>query len=99
MFVTGFHARDMGHMVGLNLPVVPIHHQYLVTTTIPEVAALEKEIPVIRDLEGSYYLRMERKGLLFGPYEEQTKMNQSEDWYRDGVPQGEDLQPVIMVLD
>lgn len=40
-------------MAGITLPTIAAHHQYVVTSTIPEVAALEKELPVIRDLEGS----------------------------------------------
>ena len=81
----GFHARDVGKLAGLDLPLVAIHHQFLITPTIPEVKALKKEIPVIRDLEGSYYLRMERDGLLFGPYEKGEKMQLCEDWYRNEV--------------
>ena len=42
----------------LKLPLVPVHHQYCMTDTLPEVVALKKEIPVIRDLAGSYYIRM-----------------------------------------
>ena len=78
----------MGKLAGLDLPLVAIHHQFLITPTIPEVKALKKEIPVIRDLEGSYYLRMERDGLLFGPYEKGEKMQLCEDWYRNGVDPG-----------
>ncbi|EDO40332.1 predicted protein [Nematostella vectensis] len=83
----GFWAREIGKLAGVEYPVTPIHHQYMVTSSIPEVQALEKEIPVIRDLEGSYYLRMERGGLLTGPYEDMDKMRLQEDWW-DGVPAG-----------
>lgn len=75
-------------MAGSDLPLVPNHHQYLVTSTVPEVKALEREIPVLRHLEGSFYLRMERDGLLIGPYESMESMKQSEDWMRSGVPPG-----------
>ena len=69
-------------MCGMDLPLVPMEHQYLVTKSLPEVQALKREIPVLRDLEGSYYLRMERDGLLIGPYE---KVCQSrEDWVSIG---------------
>lgn len=68
-------------MVGVEHPIAPIHHQYVVTTSIPEVKEMKHEIPVVRDLEGSYYLRMERDGLLFGPYEEGSKMRLQDDWY------------------
>ncbi|XP_033634961.1 dimethylglycine dehydrogenase, mitochondrial-like [Asterias rubens] len=84
----GFWATDVGRMVGLELPMVAIQHQYVITSSIPEVEALEREPPVIRDLENSYYLRQERSGLLFGPYEKSHMMKQQDNWIRDGVPQG-----------
>ncbi|XP_013400474.1 dimethylglycine dehydrogenase, mitochondrial isoform X1 [Lingula anatina] len=84
----GFWAREIGALAGLEHPLVPIHHQYVVTSTIPEVAALKEELPVIRDLEGSYYLRQERTGLLIGPYESAEKMRMCDDWVNDRVPPG-----------
>ena len=68
-------------MAGMDIPIIAIHHQFMVTAPIDEVKALKKEPPVIRDLEGSYYLRQERSGLLFGPYEEPSKMRLQEQWY------------------
>lgn len=67
-------------MVGENHPLIPIHHQYFVTSTIPEVQQVKYEMPVIRDLEGSYYIRQERNGLLVGPYERAEKMKLQADW-------------------
>lgn len=90
---TGFWARELGQMVGLEHPTIPVHHQYVVTATIPEVKALKQELPVIRDLEGSYYLRQERDGLLFGPYEREEKMVLQDSWVRDGVPPGTKYHP------
>ncbi|XP_042660711.1 dimethylglycine dehydrogenase, mitochondrial, partial [Tyto alba] len=84
----GFWARDIGKMIGLQHPLIPVHHQYVVTSTIPEVKALKTELPVIRDLEGSYYLRQERDGLLFGPYESEEKMKLQDSWVTHGVPPG-----------
>ncbi|KAF0299207.1 Dimethylglycine dehydrogenase, mitochondrial [Amphibalanus amphitrite] len=52
------------------------------------VRALKRELPVLRDLEGSYYCRQERDGLLIGPYEHQDSMNLSEDWVLQGVRKG-----------
>jgi len=63
--------------------------QYMVTGAVPAVQALKTELPVIRDLTGSYYMRQERGGLLFGPYEQQDKMKLCADWYHHGVPPGE----------
>nr|XP_032634449.1 dimethylglycine dehydrogenase, mitochondrial-like [Chelonoidis abingdonii] len=87
----GFWAREIGTMIGLHHPLIPVHHQYVVTSTIPEVKALKMELPVLRDLEGSYYLRQERDGLLFGPYESQEKMKLQESWVTNGVP------PVLLI--
>uniref|UniRef100_A0A674DAU1 Dimethylglycine dehydrogenase, mitochondrial n=1 Tax=Salmo trutta TaxID=8032 RepID=A0A674DAU1_SALTR len=85
---TGFWAREVGQQIGFEHPTIPVHHQYVVTATVPEVKALKAELPVIRDLEGSYYLRQERDGLLFGPYEREEKMVLQDSWVRDGVPPG-----------
>nr|XP_044633082.1 dimethylglycine dehydrogenase, mitochondrial [Equus asinus] len=84
----GFWAREVGKMIGLEHPLIPVQHQYLVTSTIPEVKALKRELPVLRDLEGSFYLRQERDGLLFGPYESQEKMKVQDSWVTTGVPPG-----------
>ena len=55
----GFWAQEIGRLVGSlpELPLIPIHHQYCITDTLKEVEELECEIPVLRDLEGSYYIR------------------------------------------
>ena len=64
-------ALQVGRMAGVELPLVHIEHQYVITGPVPEVESLRaehgmKELPVIRDLYGSYYLRQERNGLLIG---------------------------------
>ncbi|XP_004586372.2 dimethylglycine dehydrogenase, mitochondrial isoform X2 [Ochotona princeps] len=84
----GFWAREVGKMIGLQHPLIPVQHQYLVTATIPEVKALKRELAVLRDLEGSYYVRQERDGLLLGPYESQDKMKVQDTWVTSGVPPG-----------
>ncbi|XP_042241265.1 dimethylglycine dehydrogenase, mitochondrial-like isoform X2 [Homarus americanus] len=84
----GFWAKEIAKLAGSDLPLIPNHHQYLVTSTVPEVKALKREFPVLRHLEGSFYLRMERDGLLIGPYESPQTMRQSEDWMRNGVTPG-----------
>lgn len=86
--VPGFWAKEVAQLAGSDLPLVPNHHQYLVTSTVPEVKALKREIPVLRHLEGSFYLRMERDGLLIGPYESVESMRQCSDWVTEGVPPG-----------
>ncbi|MCI0550077.1 MAG: FAD-dependent oxidoreductase [Anaerolineae bacterium] len=65
----GLWARKVGNMVGINLPVTPMEHHYLVTDDIPELAALDHEIISVTDLEGFTYLQPNRKGVLLGVYE------------------------------
>jgi dimethylglycine dehydrogenase len=69
----GTWAREVGQLVGLDLPIVPMEHQYLVTEAIPEIAALGREVPLLREVDVSYYLRQEAHGLLLGPYERDAK--------------------------
>ncbi|HEX5796599.1 MAG TPA: FAD-binding oxidoreductase, partial [Geminicoccaceae bacterium] len=60
----GYRARGVGRMVGLDLPVVSLQHQYLVTEAIPEIEANRRLLPLVRDPDISWYLRQERAGLL-----------------------------------
>ena len=77
----GTWCREIGTMMGIDLPVVPMLHQYLVTDRVEEFARLDKELPMIRDPDESWYLRQERDGLIIGPYEPKGK-----PWSIDGVP-------------
>lgn len=69
----GTWAREVGQLAGLDLPIVAMEHQYLVTEAIPEVSALARELPLLREVDVSYYLRQEANGLLLGPYERGAK--------------------------
>lgn len=64
----GLWAREVGRMVGLELPVLAMEHQYLVTEDLPELAGRPEQLMCI-DFEGEIYLRQERGGMLFGTYE------------------------------
>lgn len=77
----GLWAKQMGRMAGIELPVSPMEHHYLLTETIPEIAELGRELPLIVDLEGFTYMRQEQKGMLLGIYEIDYK-----HWNMDGVP-------------
>jgi dimethylglycine dehydrogenase len=77
----GLWAREVGHMAGVELPLVPMEHHYLITEDIPEIAQLDRELPVVVDLDGEMYLRPERHGLLLGVYERDAT-----PWSRDGTP-------------
>ncbi len=70
---TGNFARQTGAMVGLDVPVIPVEHQYIVTEAHPAIQARHEqglpEMGVLRESDGSWYMREERGGLLLGPYE------------------------------
>ena len=67
-------------MAGTDIALGVAHAQYVVTGPIPEVANLKKELPFMRDLEGSVISRQEKQGILFGGYESADKMKMEEEW-------------------
>ncbi|MEM6986204.1 MAG: FAD-dependent oxidoreductase, partial [Pseudomonadota bacterium] len=85
---------EVGRMMGLDIPSVPVLHQYLVTERVQAVADRQAsglaELPIIRDPEESWYVRQERDGLILGPYEKAAQV-----WSVDGCPPdfGADLMP------
>ncbi|RWM29017.1 FAD-dependent oxidoreductase [Mesorhizobium sp.] len=74
----GLWAREVGRMVGLELPVLAMEHMYLITEDMPEVADWNKktgtEIIHAVDFDGELYLRQERGGMLMGTYEKANKV-------------------------
>ena len=94
----GTWCREIGAMMGVDLPVVPMLHQYLVTAEVPEIAARiaagEPELPMIRDPEESWYLRQERGGFIVGPYEADGR-----PWGVDGIPPGFGMELLPPELD
>jgi dimethylglycine dehydrogenase len=76
-------AREIGRMVGVDLPIVPLEHQFLVTEPLEELSSLEVELPVLRDAAASFYVREEGGGLLVGPFERDPK-----PWALEGIPEG-----------
>ncbi len=65
----GHYAPQVGAMVGLDVPIVSVIHQYLITEPLDAMKALDWEIPVTRDPRSSSYYRREIDGILIGPYE------------------------------
>lgn len=69
----GLWAREVGRMVGLELPVLAMEHHYLLTEDVPEIVEYNKatgeELIHIIDFEGEIYTRQERNGVLLGTYE------------------------------
>ena len=70
---TGNFVQQTGRMLGLDIPVIPVEHQYIVTEAHPEIQARHKqglpEMGVLREADSSWYMREEAGGLLLGPYE------------------------------
>ena len=84
----GSFADQVAQMTGFRLPIVNMEHQYLVTENLPEVEALEKEPPVVRDPIASCYIRQEQQGILVGPYETAGAVA----WGVDGINWGFDME-------
>ncbi len=70
---SGNFVRQTGEMVGLDIPVIPVEHQYIVTEPHPKILERQKEglpeMGVLRGSDGGWYMREEAGGLILGPYE------------------------------
>ncbi|MEH6826305.1 MAG: FAD-dependent oxidoreductase, partial [Motiliproteus sp.] len=77
----GFRANEVAEMIGHQLPITSMEHQFVVTDNIPELEARDTLLPMLRDPDVSYYLRQEGKGFILGPYEKGGI-----PWAVDGVP-------------
>ena len=86
----GLWGREVAAMAGIELPLLPTEHQYFVTETIPEIAAMDRRLPSVADRDGEYYLRQEGLGLLIGAYERDMRF-----WAENGTPMdfGHELFP------
>jgi dimethylglycine dehydrogenase len=84
---SGFYARQTAQMVGLDIPCIPVLHQFLVTDAIEELQKRNEqglpELPVLREDRTQFYLREERQGLILGPYDPNPPV-----WAENGVPTG-----------
>ncbi|MEP2029343.1 MAG: FAD-dependent oxidoreductase [Paracoccaceae bacterium] len=91
----GYYAQRVGEMFkpygGRTVPMVVMSHQYFLTEPIAELEAWTKEngrkVPMIRDVDISYYLRQEKTGLNLGPYERNCKAH----WVTPDDPMPEDF--------
>ena len=77
----GLWGREVAALAGIKVPLQPTEHQYFVTETIAEIAAMDRRLPSVADRDGEYYLRQEGKGLLIGAYEQDMKF-----WAEEGTP-------------
>jgi dimethylglycine dehydrogenase len=77
----GYRSGEVMALLGRHHPIAHMSHQYYVTDEIPELAAREFPLPLLRDPDTSYYLRQERHSYIVGPYEwKSTAM------WLDGIP-------------
>ena len=91
----GYYAQRVGEWFkpygGRTVPMMVMSHQYLLTDEIPELADWSAEqsekLPLLRDVDSSYYLRQEKNGLNLGPYERNCQAH----WVQPGDPMPEDF--------
>lgn len=87
----GYYAQRVGRMFGREVPMMAMSHQYLLTDEIPELQAWTAEtgrkLPLLRDVDSSYYLRQEKHGLNLGPYERNCRGH----WMTPDDPMPEDF--------
>jgi len=69
----GHYAPQVGAMVGLDVPIVSVIHQYLITEPLEIMTDMgDFEPPIVRDPRANAYYRREINGLLVGPYEREN---------------------------
>lgn len=81
VIAAGQWSLEVARLAGVELPLVPLQHHYVVTDPIAEIRERTTELPVFRDPDNSFYARQEGGGLLVGPFERNPKT-----WALDGVP-------------
>ncbi len=88
VLANSFWAREFAQPLGLNLPLYALEHHEVITEAIPELAALDFEVPTVRDPYAPSNTRQEGQGFLCGVYEAEPAF-----WAVDGIPEdfGEEL--------
>ncbi len=81
VLAASFWTRELAQQVGLDLPLFAFEHHEIITDDIPELAALDGEVPAIRDPRAPSNVRQERHALLCGVYEKNPVL-----WAVDGIP-------------
>ncbi len=77
----GYRVHQIGGFYGLESAVSSMEHQFLLTEELPQLEALGRRVPLIRDPGDDFYSRQEHHGLLVGIYEQGCKT-----WGRDRIP-------------
>jgi dimethylglycine dehydrogenase len=86
----GFRANEIAALTKARLPMMAMQHHYIITEPVDEVMVLDKEFPVLRNSDRSFYMRREGQGLLLGTYEAE-----SHTFGENGIPLdfGQELLP------
>ena len=91
----GYYAQTVGEWFkpygGRTVPMMVMSHQYVLTDEIPEIEAYSKKtgrkLPLLRDVDVSYYFRQEKHGFNIGPYEPNCRAH----WVEPSDPMPEDF--------
>ena len=86
----GYRAREVGAMFGRDVPMATMSHQYILFDEHPELVERTKKhgkLPLLRDVDSSYYLRQEKNGFNLGPYENNCRAH----WHSPEDPMPEDF--------
>ena len=87
----GYRAQEIGAMFGRFVPMVSMSHQYILFDEIDELkersARSGGKLPLLRDVDSSYYLRQEKNGFNLGPYERNCKAH----WITPDDPMPDDF--------
>lgn len=95
----GYRAAEVGRMFGRRVPMMVMSHQYLLFDEIAELAAWTREaghkLPLLRDVDSSYYLRQEKNGMNLGPYERACRAH----WVTPDDPMPDDFSFLLFSDD
>lgn len=87
----GYRAAQIGRLFGRDVPMMVMSHQYILFEDIPDIAAWTSDVghklPLLRDVDSSYYLRQEHSGMNLGPYERDCRAH----WATQDDPMPDDF--------
>ena len=82
----GLYAAEVGRMVGVRIPVIPMSHQYIVTGAFRKVSKDQARLPTLRDPDHLIYFREDGAGLVMGGYERNSAPAFLDSGLQDQVP-------------
>jgi len=87
----GYRAAEVGRLFGRAIPMMVMSHQYILFEEIPELKDWSEKaghkLPLLRDVDTSWYLRQEKHGMNLGPYEKNCRAH----WATPDDPMPEDF--------